>query len=386
MISLFLLKIAAGIGYAKYFAQPQYIAGADTWRFYKASLTETNWLLHDPAGFIKDYFYSPYRQNSNLFAGSNSYWNDLDYNTFVKGLAMVNVVTGDSYYADVILFNFVFFFGPVALYRLSKPLWKYNKLILLIPVFLLPSFLFWCSGLHKDGLIFMCLAMSIFCLQKQLRSAKFRFTESLVMIFCFLLLFALRNAIFILLLPALTAYFFSYKKPASALYYFAGMYLAGILLFFLSPYISSSLNLPQYVVNKQAEFTALSGNSKIDLPILQSSISSFTNFFPFAFDLIFFQPHAGELKNAAYVMSFLENTCIITLGIASVLFQKINKRIPPLLLLFLFLSLSVLLLCGYTVTFIGAIIRYKSIMLPFFSLFFLLSISNKFLFFLKLIK
>lgn len=386
MIFLFLLKIAAGFAYAKYYALPQNLAAADTWNFYAASIKETNWLLHDPAGFIRDYFHSPYQQNSNLFAGSSSYWNDLDYNTFVKGLAIINVLTGSNYHTDLLLFNFLFFFGPVALFRLAKPFWKYNKLILLVPVFLLPSFLFWCSGLHKDGLIFSCIAMSIFCLHKQLRLARFRVAESMVIFICMLLLFALRNTVLLLLLPALAAYILSYKNPRWAWYFFGGIYLAGLLLFFISPYISSALNFPQYIISKQAEFNALTGSSKVDLPVLRPNFLSFAAFFPSAFDLVFFQPHAGELKNASYVVAFLENLFIITLAVASLLFQKINKRIPPLLLLFLFFSVSVLLLCGYTVTFIGAIVRYKSIVLPFLSLFLLLSVSNKLLYFLKLIK
>ena len=386
LILLFLLKVATGFLYANYYALPQNIANADTWNFYTASLKETNWLLHDPVGFIQDYFHSPYQKGSNLFAGSSSYWNDLDYNTFVKGLAIVNVITDSNYYTDLLLFNFLFFIGPVALYRLAKPYWKYNKFVLLVPVFLLPSFLFWCSGLHKDGLIFTCIAMSLFCLHKQLTRNKFLPAQTGIIILCFVLLFALRNVVLLLLLPALLAYVLAYKKPHFAAYYFIGIYLLGTVLFFLLPYLFPLLNFPQYIVSKQQEFNALSGNSKATLPLLEPSFLSFANFFPYAVDLLFFQPHVGELKNANYIIAFFENTFILVLAVASILFQKINKRIPPLLLFFLFFSVSVLVLCGYTVTFVGAIVRYKSLVLPFLSLFFLLSISNKLLFFIKLIK
>ena len=386
LISLFLLKVAAGFVYAKYYALPQNIANADTWHFYTASLKEKDWLLRDPAGFIKDYFHSPYQQSSNLFTGSSSYWNDLDYNTFVKGLAVVNVITGSNYYTDLLLLNFMFFAGPVALFRLAKPFWKYNKLLLLVPIFLLPSFLFWCSGLHKDGLIFTCITICLFCLHKQLVRNKFMLLHTAIILVSFLALFALRNVILLLLIPALSAYSLAYKKPHFAWYYFGGIYLAGGMLFFLLPHFFSSLHFPQYIVTKQQEFNALDGNSKVNLPILQPSFSSFAHFFPYAFDLLFFRPHVGELKNTNYVIAFLENTFFLILAIASLLFQKINRRIPPLLLFFLFFSVSVLLLCGYTVSFVGAIVRYKSLALPFLSLFFILSISNRLLYFLKLIK
>jgi hypothetical protein len=45
LIGLFSLKIAAGIAYGLFYSQPQYAQGSDTWRFFEASRTETDWLL-----------------------------------------------------------------------------------------------------------------------------------------------------------------------------------------------------------------------------------------------------------------------------------------------------------------------------------------------------
>ncbi len=221
LIILFIIKIAAGFAYAKYFSLPQYIATADTWKYYNNSLTETDWLLRDLVGFIKDLFYSPYQQSGNLFSGSSSYWNDLKDNSIIKLMAVMNVFTGKSYYTNIIVFNFLYLFGPVALFRIAKPFRSNNnKLWLILLIFLLPSFLFWCSGIHKDGLIFSAMMISIYCFWQQVNEHRFVWKYSLIILFCFLALFALRNIILLLLLPALLALFFSEKKTTLSMAHF----------------------------------------------------------------------------------------------------------------------------------------------------------------------
>ncbi len=158
LVGLFLVKIASGFAYAWFFSLPQYVATADTWGFYRDSLKETDWLLRDPAGFVTDLFHYPYEQSGNLFAGVSSYWNDLKNNVFIKLMAVINVCTDKDYHTNIIVFNFLYFFGPVALFRLVKSSWQFDQRWLVLPVFLLPSFVFWCSGIHKDGLIFSCHA------------------------------------------------------------------------------------------------------------------------------------------------------------------------------------------------------------------------------------
>ncbi|HVX49393.1 MAG TPA: hypothetical protein VHB48_04520, partial [Chitinophagaceae bacterium] len=159
LVGLFVCKIAAGAVYAWFYALPQYIEGSDTWRFFEASKTETDFLLTNPWGFIKDIFHYGYKNAGNLFYGQNSYWNDLKSNVVIKLLAICNVFTFKNYYCNIILFNFLFFFGPVAFYRVMNQVFAGKMLLMVIAIFLLPSFMFWCSGIHKDGLLFMALAL-----------------------------------------------------------------------------------------------------------------------------------------------------------------------------------------------------------------------------------
>ncbi len=386
LVVLFMIKIAAGFAYAQFYSTPQNIITADTWKFYNASLTETAWLLRDPAGFIKDLFHSPYQQSSNLFSGTSSYWNDLKDNVFIKLMAVINVFTNKNYYANIILFNFLYFFGPVALYKLLQPFWNYKNEWLILPAFLLPSFLFWCSGIHKDGLIFSAIMICVYCFQKQIRQHRFLAKYILLILLCFIFLFALRNVIVLLLLPALASLFVSEKRMRYQWQIFAGIYATGLLIFFISPYFSSALNFPQYIIGKQAEFSALSGSSRVLLPELKPSFSSFLSFFPYASDLVFLRPHIGDITGASQLFSFIENTFVVILFLIWIFFHKSIKNSHPIFLFLLFFSLSVLLLCGYIVMFLGAIVRYKSIVTPLLISFLFLTIDFKKLRLQKFIK
>ena len=106
--ALFSLKILAGAAYGLFYMQPQYYGTkSDTWVFFELSKNETDWLLHDPIGFLKDIFTNGYQQSSNLFSGVNSYWNDLKETVVVKIMAVCNVFTLKSYFSNIIFFNFL---------------------------------------------------------------------------------------------------------------------------------------------------------------------------------------------------------------------------------------------------------------------------------------
>lgn len=386
LIGLYLIKVAAGFAYAWYFSLPQYVTTADTWKYYNLSIAETNWLMHDPLAFVKDFFSSPYTTDSNLFAGSSSYWNDLKDNSIVKFTALINVITNKSYYTNILFFNFLFLFGPVALFRIIKGYFPFRNSLLFVPVFLLPSNLFWCSGIHKDGLIFSAITLGTYCIWKQLKQNKLILKYALVLVICLLLLFALRNAIFFLFVPAAAVWWLSEKKALYKWRVFGLMYLTGGILFFALPHLSSILNFPQYIVNKQAEFNALSGNSKIILPQLQPTLVSFAKFLPYAFDLIFFRPHLNNIAGVNYLLAFAENIVLVILILVWIIWHQPLKKVDPLFLFLLFFSVSVLLLCGYTVTFSGAVVRYKSIVTPLLVTYLFLTIDYRKLVFIKLIK
>ncbi|MDB5190670.1 MAG: hypothetical protein JWQ96_233 [Segetibacter sp.] len=364
ILSLFFIKIAAGLAYAAFYKLPRYYEGSDTWRFFRLSIKEKEWLLSDPVSFVKDVFVHGYSESGNLFAGENSYWNDLKSNVPVKLLALMNVVTLDSYYTNIILFNFFFFFGPIAIYQLLKQELHNNKKLLLITgIFLLPSTLFWCSGIHKDGLILSATGLIIFLFNKNIKGG-FSIKNCIAIILLLLIVFSLRNYVALALLPALFCFWLSTKYPSITIVIFSGIYLLGIVLFFTLRYITPSLNFPSFIVKKQHEFIQLDGGSEIFVQALQPTFSSFLKYFPTALDMALLQPHP-QLSKIAYLPAGIEVILLVILFALVLVVPRKNIGNYPFINFLLFFSISVLLISGYTITLSGAIVRYRSFILPF---------------------
>ncbi len=361
LIPLFLIKIIAGVTYAKFYSLPKYYTGSDTWRFFRLSIEEKKWLMSDPIAFIKDLFVYGYNKPGNIFAGENSYWNDLKSNIPVKLLAIMNVLTNDNYYANIILFNFLFFIGLVALYNVFIKYAPQKKWEIVIGVFLLPSTLFWCSGIHKDGLILSAIGCIIYLLDKKNHSILNTITIALVA----LLIFSLRNYLLIALIPAIFCWLISKKYKDYTLKIYLAIYSLGIVLFFTIPLVINSFNPLIILAEKQKEFLQLSGGSSVISEPLIPTIKGYIAYFPSAFDIAFFRPHINEISNTAYIPAIAENLLLYLMVV--VCFFTSRKKIKGLafFLCLIFFSLSILLICGYTITLTGAIVRYRSIALPF---------------------
>ncbi len=361
LIPLFLIKIIAGTAYAKFYSLPKYYNGSDTWRFYRLSLEEKKWLLSDPIAFIKDLFVYGYNRPGNIFASENSYWNDLKSNIPVKLLAVMNVLTNDNYYANIILFNFLFFIGLIALYKVFIKYAPQKKWEIIIGVFLLPSTLFWCSGIHKDGLILSSIGCIIYLVDKKNLSILNVITTGLAS----LLVFSLRNYLLIALFPAIFCWLLSKKYKDHTLKIYLSFYSIGLVLFFAIPFFINSLNPLTILAEKQKEFLQLSGGSSVISEPLIPTIKGYIAYFPSAFDIAFLRPHINEISNTAYIPAIAENLLLYLMVVVCLFTTRKKIKGSAFFLCLIFFSLSILLICGYTITLTGAIVRYRSIALPF---------------------
>lgn len=376
LAALFVLKIIAGIAYAVFYSQPQYIATADTWRFYNESLQETNLLKNNPLKFITDLFTYGYQEPGNVFKGENSYWNDLKSNLIIKLLAICNIVTGKSYYTNIIIFNFLFLFGLVGLAKTSVTVLKLQMWKAIIAFFLIPGTLFWCSGIHKDGLILSATGLIIYWFYNWVIN-KVRFAEVIAIACSLVLIFVLRNFVALALIIALFSWWLSLKSKKAFLIFF-GIYSAGAFMFFFLPFIIPSLDFPQFLATKQHEFLGLQGGSGINVTRLQGNLTSYLNYLPTAIDMAFFRPHLTEAKNPAALLALFELWGLALLLILTITFKNNlpgQKNIQNYIVFLLFFAVSVLLIAGFTVTFTGALVRYRSFALPFIVLPLLASIN-----------
>ncbi len=370
--ALFLIKTITGCIYGYIHANhSDKLHDMDTWRFYFDSLDEMKILRKDPYRFFRELFIDPYHGGvDKIFSTKGSYWNDLKNNIMVKLVTIFDLFSLGNYYVNLIFFNFITFFGPVALYRTFIHRFPLRKKTILTGVFLLPSVLFWSSGLHKEGLLLLAIGLLSFNVDHVIQ-ARWGVSSVSWIIACLCMIFILRNNVIFALLPSLIAWYWSEKNKPHAVRIFLIVDAVFVILFFISPYIIPKLDLPLSMHLRQQEFIALGGRMAMPVSVLQPDLYGFIHNLPSAFSIAFLHPLPGE-GGLNYLPFSLELICIGILFILSLLMPARNKHLPILLFSANF-ALLLMVMIGYIVPNIGAVIRYKSIGFPF--LFFFMALT-----------
>ncbi|GAC1423378.1 MAG: hypothetical protein NVS9B7_02290 [Flavisolibacter sp.] len=340
----------------------------DTWAYHYQSLRELELLKSHPINFFTSIFQNSYSNGYlKIFSSENSWWNDLKDNLFIKVLALLDFFSFGNYYINVIFYSFLSLFGPVALYKVMQDTFPNKKIAVLLGTFLLPSFLYWTSGLHKDGLIFDGITLIVYQCYFGLKEKKFSIRRLAYISAGFIILLALRNFLIVLLVPALFAWVLSNKlKYRPALIYF----LTGLLMvtvFFSSKLIHPhSGNFPDVVVERQEDFIKLrGGGSAIEVRKLEPNFYSFLINAPQAFALSTLRPYPSDVNHLLSLAAAMEVCFFMLLFFIFLGWRKNKVPLSPFLLFCLFFSFTVLMMIGYGVNILGAIVRYRSIVLPF---------------------
>ncbi len=367
LIIFFLLKVMAGIFYGwigVYYGELAKMV--DTWAYHYESLKEYQLLLHDPSEFFGSLFNSSYDSGySGFLSTKHSWWNDLKSNSFLKILAFFNVLSFGNYFVNVIFYSFISLFGPVAIYRIMKDVFPSKKLPVLLATFLIPSFLYWTSGIHKDGIIFLGFALVVYHIYFGLKENSFPWHRFLSISLGLVLVLALRNFLILIFIPALIAWILSHKLRYKPVLVFSSAYIFFVLLFFTARYIHPAFDFPLAVTERQQAFLQLSGNSAVEVRFLEPSFKGFIINAPQALSLSALRPYPSDVKHLLSMAAAVEIGLLLLLFVVFLVWRKKVKPLNPFLLFCIFFSFSVLIMIGYTVNFLGAIVRYRSIVLPF---------------------
>lgn len=336
----------------------------DTWAFHFESVQEYRLLFSEPGAFFKGIFRNTYHEGYTRFlSGESSWWNDLKGTIFVKLLALFNVASFGNYYVNVIFYSYLTLFGPVAVYRVMKAIFPQNRLAILFATFLVPSFLYWTSGLHKDGLIFLGVSLVFYAVYFGRKENRFSVGRLLLLAAGLLLVLTLRNFLLLPLAPALLAWILSQRIKQPAWLVFSVVYLVFIFLFFTAQYLHPRLNFPDDVVARQQAFLKLGGGSAVEVNSLQPNFASFFINAPQAFTLSTIRPYPADVRHLLSLAAAAEINFLLFIVLICLLFRNGRFSFRPELLFCFFFSFSVLLMIGYTVNILGAIVRYRSIVL-----------------------
>jgi hypothetical protein len=368
LLSLFLIKILAGIAIG-WIAIHIYGPGNDYWDTNDYAREEYDLLLTNPGQYFINIFTSGYQEGyGGMFSSGNSYWNDLKGNIVIKLVSVFNLLSHGNYYINSLFFNFIIFFAHVILYRLFIALYPNRNAWVITGCFLLPSTIYFSSGIHKDGLVFLMLAVVVYCVYQSCIKNSFTGKRISLMIISLVLLFLLRNFIFLALIPALFSWIWVYRTKWPALPVFASVYLLCGLMVFNIDRLVPDIKPLEIITARQTEYLKMNkAATQIELSALQPTFKSFATNAPQAFNHVFFRPYIWEIQVKSVLLLGME-WLLYQILIVLFIFFRLKDPDPAhkyFLFFALFYTITVFLFIGYIVPNLGSLVRYRSLYLPF---------------------
>jgi hypothetical protein len=375
-MSVVFFKIFMGCLYGWVFLH--YYGGDDTWNFFNESKDETTLLLQHPLRFFREFSpaYSFKITGNHGWEALIFYINHFERWFMIKGMAVLNLLSGKNYYINVLWFDFLTIPGALLLFKIMAREFPLRSGVHFILIFFIPSVIFWCSGIRAEALLFLSMTLMIYNGQAYARKPALKNVAGILAGFAGLLL--IRYQFLAVFLPAWIAYGISLGKKETKSVFFNRIYLAGILIFGASLFLPPAYQLSRPLQNTQESFLLLHGNTRYALDTLKPGPASFLKILPQAFTNSFLRPWPWEGKNLLQSVSSVEILLLIAGCIYFMVDPRRTARVShPLYWLFLFYGISQFLLIGYTTPFPGAIVRYRTI--PFLMLLLFLYSGHPFL-------
>ena len=359
-----LFKVLLGCLYGYIFLH--YYGGDDTWDYFNESKADTDILIKHPVQFFQEFLpsFSMKITHGHVRDAVIFYIVHFEKWFMVKSLAILNLFSGKHYYIDLLFFDLLTIAGSFLLFKLLVSRFPKRAGLYYLLVFFIPSVSFWCSGIRAESLLLLFITLALYNGKAYAQRPGWKSAAGIIMALTGFLL--LRIQYLALFLPAFLAYLLSIRKKRAGPQYFSRIYLIGLLIFIGSLFLPPDYSLARPIIHSQQAFFELHGNTRYRLDSLKSQPLSFLKLLPQAVANSSLRPYPWEGKGLLQSLSSIESLFLFAALLFFLLSDRKKQMKPdPLLWLFLFFGIILLIAIGYTVPFPGAIVRYRCIPLLF---------------------
>lgn len=292
-----------------------------------------------------------------------------DNRTIIRANMLCRLVSFGYYHVHTAIFCFMSFLGLTALYRSFVRFLPELRWACFAAAFLLPSVLFWGSGVLKEGILLFALGFFIFYWVRFLEDRSWR-SLPLALLFT-LLLVSVKTYVLLALIPGLLCYsVYKSFRIHSPFAVFSVGHLLILLAGFNLPKLGIPYKIPYMIQLKQKDFYNVAAQhdagSTVDAPAVEGKMDLIMGL-PHAWWNALFRPHLLEMKSWLYVAPAFENLFLLLLLVGVFFFAKWPSCS---LRAFFYWGLSFILilgaLIGFTTPVLGAVIRYQIPLLPFY--------------------
>lgn len=363
-IGMFMVKCVLAVAYIE--LHQRLFGGGDTGMYLRDGNIIFDTLFDDPIKYLRLTF-GPNDVPVGVWLAPQidamGFWGDTSAYTVVRFCALSNLFAWGNSWASAVLMAFVSYSGMLLLYKAFRPMVA-KPWMVLVGLLAVPSVLFWTSGIHKEGLALFTLSIALYGMARiYLDGWMPRF-----MLYVGIGLagtYFIRDFLVLLLLPLLFAQVVSPLFHYGRVWVYLGVIIGTLLVGSYVPLVKGQTVLEMFA-NKQGQFTALrAGHSNIPLPDLEPTPQGLVKVLPAAFYNQFVAPFTLPRDSHFYFPAVIDHALFMVallVGLTSIRKPLLEK--PPLLTA-LFFGLLLLVLIGLIVPNIGAILRYRSLALPF---------------------
>lgn len=281
--------------------------------------------------------------------------------------AVVMLFSQGNIYVHVVFMCFLALIGSTALYKAVAEYYKGKQKLLVLLIFLLPSILFWQSGVLKEGILIFSTGLFIYHFFTFLKNRNW--LNALWALLFFGLIVLCKYYVAIALLPGVIAYTWqALARGENAGYKYAYTYMGIMTVLVIILYVFPEHNPLITLCNKRSESVKSAVFAEAKELLFMDNVQPYpidvAKKIPQIFRVSFIEP-IKVTKNPLMLMATIENLLVIALILLFSLYAK--RRSGNVALFYFLLSYAIIMLfvIAFTTPVTGGLVRYKTAAIPF---------------------
>lgn len=377
----FVIKVFAGVSYVYIFNY--YYTFGDTFVYGKGAQVMAETFVESPTTYLRLLM----AEHNNLPSDLWTYKHSIVYSKspeewfMVKLLSPILLVSFFSYLVSTLFMSLISFWGGWKLYQVFRDILPQRPDLAFVAVFLVPSALFWGSGIMKDTFTLAGINYVIYCLYFSVFKRQFKPRLYAGALIASTLVFLLKGYIILTFLPALLFGINELIKVEivnKMIKRGLGLVLlliTGIIFYAIPTFLQASsdkytLDSLEGRVRGFHTWHTDVGGSTYNLGEVEYTPSGVLKKIPQALNVTFFRPYVWEARNPVVLLAAIESAllaalCLLIIYKLGFKFMRYIRE-KPILYTFLVYSLIFGFVVGFTSYNFGALGRYK---IPVYSIF-----------------
>ncbi|MBX2980498.1 MAG: hypothetical protein KF905_14515 [Flavobacteriales bacterium] len=376
---LLLLKVLAGTAlWAVYTWSYTDRVHADVFKYFDDSAVMFSALWERPEDFLRMLF-SVGNDNAwfdeRYYKVMNHWYREYESNlhndahTIIRFNAALRLLSFGEFHVHTVFAAFLSLTGMVALYRAFVGLLPGRERLLAIVIFLLPSVLFWASGVIKESLLFFGLGLLLWKVL-ELLNGTIRPWGLLLLAMSTVLLFHLKFYVIASLLPGIGLLFLVRTLPRVPVPILFAVVIGGTMLAGLNlQHVVPGFNILETIAVKQRDFIGLSEamqpGSFVMPERLEPTFLSFLQQGPHALYIALLGPLFHSGPGLFGLVAAAENAVMLVALLVLLRYRVAWAQVRQDLVLALLAYIVLMsLVIGWTTPVMGAVVRYRTPLLP----------------------